>query len=50
MTTTQRTEYYQAHFTGNPVAKCLVCDKTWVGWDSEDLDDNGDIYCCQDLD
>ena len=50
MTTTQRTTYYHSNLAGQYVAKCTVCDKVFAYWDENDLDDNGDIYCCQDLD
>lgn len=50
MTTTRLTTYYHSNLANQYVAKCTVCDKVFAYWDENDLDENGDIYCCQDLD
>lgn len=52
MTTKQRhTIYRQTLLTGQTVGECSNCGMVCVHWDSEDLDEDGNIYCnCQDLD
>lgn len=50
-TTTRQTNYYRTVFTGQMVGECSNCGTVCVHWDSDDLDDNGNIPCgCQDLD
>lgn len=36
----------RAHFTGAAVATCPSCGSVNVYWDSEDLNDNGELECC----
>jgi len=40
---------YNAHFTGALVAECPACHRVCAGWDTDDLNDDGQLECSCDI-
>ena len=36
---------YHAHLTGQWVAECPACHRVCAHWDTDDLNDNGQLEC-----